>query len=207
MWDVGAWRVLQLGSQGADFCLELKHPALQSGVRSALADCVASPDIPGMQDIESGFFSPLTRLDIHMTIGIPIIINGHANRSRATGKTDRVIFMIHLRMIDVGEFPTRVVPRARQRPRSKSLGQLRRWLLNVRRDGIERRVTLAGWNCMRLAASRSAGSASMVAGQIPEQSAVNVQADPDEQGIDIDAFAVSRNVRSPLSLEALRGPQ
>jgi len=61
-----------------------------------------------MQDIESGFFSPLTRLDIHMTIGMPIIIKGHANSSRATGNTDRAMFMIHLRMIDVGEFPTRL---------------------------------------------------------------------------------------------------
>jgi hypothetical protein len=43
---------------------------------------------------------------------------------------------------------------------------------------------------MRLAASRSGGSASTVAGQIPEHSAANAQADPDEQGIDIDASEV-----------------
>ncbi len=55
-----------------------------------------------MHDIESGFFSPLTRLDIHMTIGIPNIIKGQANRSSATGKADKVIFIIHLRMVSVG---------------------------------------------------------------------------------------------------------
>jgi hypothetical protein len=63
-----------------------------------------------MQDIESGFFSPLTRLDIHRTIGMPNIIKGHANRSRATGKTDKVMFIVHLRLIDVGESPTRLAP-------------------------------------------------------------------------------------------------
>jgi hypothetical protein len=64
-------------------------------------------------DIESGFFSPFRRLDIHDTTGMPnimpIMIKGHTNRSRAIGKTDRVKFIIHLRMVDAGD-AGRVLP-------------------------------------------------------------------------------------------------